>query len=172
MTKALTILALLFSTLSYGQVTKNNPYKNIEGLTIADSITWKDIAGGFYTSDGFCGYDFQLDSAMKFRKIDFSCVARFTVDSGSWAIKNHNVLVIKSFQHRRYYTVFKFDDFYFFILPAQRAKFVRDLRATKSKLKNAKSFKIEDRTFSPAYLIGYSLTRKYFAKDIREKTGT
>lgn len=114
MTKALTIIALLFSTLAYGQVTKADTYKNIEGLTIMDSIIWKDIVGGFHISDGFGGYNFRLDSNMTFQKIGFSCMATFKVDSGSWSIKNHNTVVLKSNKLTLYFDIVKFDNFCFF----------------------------------------------------------
>ncbi len=172
MTKSLIIIALLFSTLSFGQVSKKTGYDNINGLTIVDSITWKDIVGGFYISDGFGGYDFQLDSNMTFHKIDFSCMSRFTIDSGSWTIKNHNTVVLQSNKQTLYFDIVKFDNFYFFILPTQRQKFIADLKATKLKLKNAKPFKIDDKTYSADYLVGYTLVAKYFAKEIEDVTGT
>jgi hypothetical protein len=172
MTKALTIIALFFSTLMYGQVTKEVAYKHINGLTVADSITWKDIVGGFYLSDGFGGNNFRLDSNMTFHKIDFSCMARFTVDSGSWTIQNHNTVVLKSSNRTLYFDVVKFGNFYFFILPTQRQKFITDLQATKVKFKNAKSFTIDDKTYSADYMIGFSLVEKYYAKEIEDITGT
>jgi hypothetical protein len=172
MTKALTVIALLFSTLTYGQVTKVDTYKNIGGLTIVDSITWKDIVGGFYISDGFGGYNFRLDSNMTFKKIDFSCMARFKVDSGSWTIKNHNTVVIKSKKQTLYFDIVKFDNFYFFILPAQRQNFIKDLESTRGQLRNAKPFVIDGKTYSEDYLIGYSLVKKYYAKELEEITGT
>ena len=172
MTKGLTIIALFFSTLSYGQVTKEVAYKNIDGLTIADSITRNDVVGGFYISDGFGGYNFRLDSNMTFRKIDFSCMARFTVDSGSWTIKNHNTVVLKSSKQTLYFDIVKFDNFYFFILPSQRQKFIKDLQATKIQFKNAKPFVIDNKTYSKDYLIGYSLVKKYFAKELDDIAGT
>ncbi|HLP35639.1 hypothetical protein [Lacibacter sp.] len=172
MTKALTIIALFFSTLLYGQVAKEAAYKNIDGLTVADSIAWKDIVGGFYISDGFGGYNFRLDSNMTFRKIDFSCMARFTVDSGSWTIRNNNTVVLKSNKQTLYFDIVKFDNFYFFILPTQRQKFVADLQSTRVKFKNAKPFTIDDKTYSVNYMIGYSLVEKYFAKEIEDITGT
>ncbi len=172
MTKSLTIVALLFSTLVHGQVTKEIAYKNTDGLTIADSITWKDIVGGFYISDGFGGYNFRLDSSMTFHKIDFSCMSRFTVDSGSWAIKNQNIVVLKSKTLTLYFDIFKFDNFYFFILPIQRQKFIKDLQATKDQYKNAKPFIIDNKTYSKNYLIGYSLVKKYYAKELEDISGT
>ena len=172
MTKALTIIALFFSTLLYGQVTKEVAFKNIDGLTVSDSITWKDIVGGFYVSDGFGGYNFRLDSNMTFHKIDLSCMARFTVDSGLWTIKNNNTVVLKSSKQTLYFDVVKFDNFYFFILPAQRQKFITDLQTARAKFKNVKPFVIEDKTYSTDYLIGHSLVEKYYAKELEDITGT
>ena len=172
MIKAFTISALFFSTLVYGQVSKEVAYKNIGGLTVVDSIAWKDIVGGFYISDGFGGYNFRLDSNMTFRKIDFSCMARFTVDSGSWTIRNNNTVVLKSNKQTLYFDIVKFDNFYFFILPTQRQNFIKDLQATKEQFKNAKPFVIDDKTYSKDYLIGYTLVKKYFAKELDDITGT
>jgi hypothetical protein len=172
MTKVITVVAIFFSTLTYGQVSKESAYKNIEGLIIADSITWKDIVGGFYLSDGFGGYNFWLDSNMTFHKIDFDCLARFTVDSGSWTINNYNTVVLKSNKQTLYFDIVKFDSFYFFILPEQRRKFIQDLQATRSQLKDVKPFVIANRAYSKDYLIGYTLVKKYYAKELEDITGT
>ena len=172
MLKAFTVTALLFSTLAYGQVAKENDYKNIKGLTIVDSITWQDIVGGFYISDGFGGYNFRLDSNMTFQKIDFSCMARFIIDSGSWAIKHNNSVVLKSEKHTLYFQVFKFDDFYFFIQAKKKQKFMQDIQEAKVKFKNAKPFIVDDKIYSADYMIGSSLIEKYYAKEIEKITGT
>jgi hypothetical protein len=172
MTKVMTIIALFFSTLSYGQVSKEVAYKDIEGLTIVDSITWKEIVGGFYISDGLGGYSYQLDSNMTFRKIDFSCMARFTVDSGTWTIKNNNTVVLKSDKQTLYFDIVKFNNFYFFILPTQRLKFITDLKETIAELKNIRSFTIGDKIYSANYIIGYTLVKKYYAKELEDNTGT
>ena len=172
MTKALTIIALFFSTLAYGQVTEEVAYKSMNEPTIVNSITWRDIVGGFYISDGFGGSNFRLDSNMTFQKIDFSCMARFTVDSGSWTINNHNTVVLKSNKQTLRFEILKFDNFYFFILPTQRQKFVKDLQATRVKFRNAKPFAIDDKTYSVDYMIGHSLVKKYYAKEIKDITGS
>ena len=171
MTRALTLAAILFSTLAYGQMAKEDAYKSIDGLTISDSITWKDIVGGFYKTDGLGGYNFRLDSNMSFHKISFSCMERFTVDSGSWAVKDHNTVVLKSSKLTFYFDVVKFDNFYFFILPTQRQKFIKDLITAKMQFKNAKAFTIDDKTYSKDYLIGYDLVKKYYAKELEDTTG-
>jgi len=172
MTKALTIIALLFSVLSYGQVTKSNAYRNIEGLTIVDSIIWKDIVGDFYISDGLGGYNYRLDSNMTFRKIDFSCMVRFKVDSGLWKIENYNTVVLKSTKKTLYFDIVKFDNFYFFILPSQRQKFIKDLEATRNQFKYTKPYIVNNKTYTKEYLIGYSLVKKYYAKELEYITGT
>ena len=70
MKKTLTIFALFFSIIVFGQVTKEKAYKNIKGLRVVDSISCKDLVKGFYISNGFGGYNFILDSNMTFKKID------------------------------------------------------------------------------------------------------
>ncbi|MES1181155.1 MAG: hypothetical protein ABUL44_00015 [Flavobacterium sp.] len=172
MIKVVTIIALFLSTRIYGQVPKERAYKNIDGLTIAESFSRQDISDGFYISNGFGGYDFRLYSNMTFQKIDFDCMASFKVDSGSWTIKNHNTVVLKSKELTLYFDVVKFDDFYFFILPTQRQKFVKDLQATKNQFKNAESFMINYKTYSKYYLIGYNLARKYYAKELEHDAGS
>jgi hypothetical protein len=172
MTKTLTIITLFFATISFGQVTKENPYKNINGLMSVDSISWQDIVDGFSMSDRFGGYIYQLDSDMTFQKIDFDCVVRFKVDSGSWEIKNHNTVVLKSNKQILYFDVVKFDQFYFFILPTQRQAFITDLKSARIKLKNFKSGIRNSRTYTADYLIGYGLGKKYYVKVIEDNTGT
>lgn len=172
MTKSLTIIALLFSTLTYGQVSKKYNYKNIDGLTIVDSITSNAILDGFYISNGFCGYNFRLDSNMTFQKIDFSCMATFKVDSGSWKIKNHNTIVLKSNKQTLYFDIVRFDNSYFFIQPSQRHKFIADLKSIRNKYKDFKSITIEEKIISSKTMIVMSLGEKYYSKEIEPITGT
>lgn len=166
MTKALTITALLISTLTLGQVTREKAYRNIKGLTIVDAVSWKDIKSGFYKSDGFGGYKFHLDSNMTFQKIDFDCVARFKVDSGFWTIKDECIVVLKSNKETLTFDIVKFDNFYFFILPTERRKFVTDLERQRRQLKNSKPFVIGNKKITEDYLTGFNLVKKYFAKEL------
>jgi hypothetical protein len=140
-------------------------------LTIADSISWKDLVGGFHISDGFGGYHFRLDSNMTFRKIDFSCTARFIVDSGSWTIKKNNTVVLRSGKKILHFDVFKFGNYYFFIQPKQRRKFISDLIAAKEKYKSARPITIENSTYTISDVIGYRLVEKYYAKEIEGNAG-
>jgi len=172
MTKTLTIITLFFATISFGQVTKENLYENVNGLMMVDSISWQDIVGGFSMSDGFGGYNYQLDSDMTFQKTDFDCVVRFKVDSGSWEIKNHNTVVLKSNKQILYFDIVKFDQFYFFILPTQRQTFITDLKSARIKLKNFKPVIRNNRTYTADYLTGYGLVKKYYVKVIEDNTGT
>lgn len=171
MTKAFTILSLFFATLVYGQVSKEYAYKNIEGLTVIDSIAWKDIVGSICKSDGFGGYNFHLDSNMTFRKINFGCMSRFTVDSGSWTIKNKSIAVLKSRTKTLYFDIVKYDNLLFFILPKQRQKFVTDIQSARLQYKNVKPFKIGNKTYNVNYIISNSLVNKYFTKEIEDITG-
>lgn len=170
MIKTLTIIALLFSSLVYAQVTSKAVYKNIEGLTIADSVTWKDISGDFYRTDGFGGYNFQLDSNMTFRKVDFSCLATFKVDSGSWKIKNNNTLVLQSKETTLYFDIVKFGSFYFFILPKQRRQFISDLRLASNQFKDIRPFYHENTVYTKEYLVRFTLMKKYYVREVEDLT--
>lgn len=172
MTKAFTILSLLFATLAYGQVSKEYAYKNIEGLTVIDSIAWKDIVGSICKSDGFGGYNFHLDSNMTFRKINFGCMSRFTVDSGSWTIKNKSIAVLKSRTKTLYFDIVKYDNFYFLIPPTERQKFASYIKSARIKYKNVKPYKIGNKTFNMDFIISNDLVNKYYAKQIEDITGT
>ena len=168
----LSIIALLFSMLTYGQATKEIDFNNVDGLTIADSLTWNNIVGGIYISNGFTGYKIQLDSNMTFHKIDFGCMASFTIDSGSWSIKNNRTLLLQSNKETLYFDVVKFDNFYFFILPEQRQKFINDVKTKRAKFKKAKPFTIDGKAYSVNFMIGYALVEKYYAKEIEDIAGT
>jgi hypothetical protein len=126
MKKKLTILALVVSSLSFGQVDsdlslRENIYKNINGLKLVDSVSLADIIGGFSKGDGYGGYRFQLYSNMTFQKIDFDCLLRAISDSGSWKILN-NTVVLTSKKQTLSFDIVKFEDFYFFILPVDFPK--------------------------------------------------
>ncbi len=177
MIKASTIIFLFFSTLAFGQrVISSFPqktiYKRANGLTLLDSASFQDIVGSFCISNGFCGYYYQLGSNMMFKKVDFCCEGQFIVDSGSWAIKNNNTIALRSNKASLYFDIVKFDDFYFFILPRQRKNFIADLGKAKTKLKNARPFKLENRTYSVDFIIGHSLLEKYYGRDRKDVPGT
>lgn len=170
MKKTLTLLFLLFSALAFGQLPKESIYRGVSGLAIVDSAFRPDV-DVFYISDGFGGYEFRLDSNSTFQKIDFSCLGTFKVDSGTWTIENQNTIVLKSSKKTLSFDIVRFDKFYFFILPEQRQKFVDEIKALKIKLKNRNPFTIDNRTYTADYLIGYSLIKKYYAKEIEDITG-
>ena len=173
MTKSLTIIALFFWTLAYGQVSKKDAYKNIDGLTIVDSITYKAIGDGFSISNGFCSNNFRLSSNMTFQEIDHCCMANFLADSGSWTIKNHNTVVLKKSNKKTlYFDIVKFDNFYFFIEPSQRQIFIADLKTTRIKFKDFEPITIEEKIISAKTMIGMSLGENYYSKEIDDITGT
>ena len=177
MKRTFSIIAFLITTLVNGQVSENVSsskaiYNSVPGLTIIDSVSFQDIVGGFSISNGFWGYHFRLDSNMRFQKIDFSCMARFNVDSGSWTIKNNNTVVLKSNKLTLYFDIVKFDNFYFFIQPSQRLKFIADLKTTRIKFKEFKPITIEEKIISTKTMIGMSLGENYYSKEIDDITGT
>jgi hypothetical protein len=170
MKKIPAIIVLFFFSFVNAQK-KEVLYNNIDGLIIPDSINSKDITGSFYISDGFGGYEFQLDSNMKFHKIDFSCEAKFIIDSGSWKINNHHTAVVISGTKKYHFDIIRFDQFYFLILPSQRQKFIKDLLELKYSYKKVGSFVFDNKTYTVNYLIGYSLIKKYYAKEIESNPG-
>lgn len=177
MKETFAIIVFFISTLTFGQVSENtipskDIYKNIGGLTLLDSLSCQDIVGDFYISNGFCGYNFRLESNMTFQKIDFCCTGRFTVDSGSWTIKDYNTAILKSKGRTLYFDIVRFDNFYFLILPTERHKFINDVKAARLKFIKAKPITIDNITYSVDYMIGYSLIEKYYAKEIEDSTGT
>jgi hypothetical protein len=152
-------------------VSKEVAHKDIESLTIVDSIIMNDIVGNFCLSNGFGGYTLILDSGMTFRKIDFSCVARFAIDSGTWVIKDQHYVVFKSAGQTLNFEVVKFDRFYFLVPPAQKEEFTKDLQAIKDQFRNMKPITVSNRTYSKNYLIGYKLKEKYFSKELEDAAG-
>jgi hypothetical protein len=165
-TRFLTIITLFVFTLTNGQVCEKDVYKNIEDLTVVDSVSWKDIANGFCISSGTAGYRFRLDSSGTFEKIDFDCVSKFKVDSGTWTIRNHNMVVLESTEQILEFDIVKFSHFYFFVLPTQTENFVKDLQATKIQFKNIKSIVVDGDTITSYNLIGRALAKKYYTTEI------
>jgi hypothetical protein len=165
MTKALTIITLLFSAFTYGQASKNI-YTNVQGLTVVDSINWTDVVGGFIKTDGYGGYNYRLDSNMRFDKIDFSCMAKFKVDSGAWTIQNSNTVVLKSSKQTLHFDILKFDQYYFFTLPTQRQSFVQAIKKAPLKFKDFKPTTMNGKRYTIEFMIGHTLVEKYFAKKI------
>ncbi|HEX7902341.1 MAG TPA: hypothetical protein VF487_00580 [Chitinophagaceae bacterium] len=166
MRKILILLTLFLSVISFGQ--KKETYQNIRGLTLIDSIDFYEISGSFSKSNGHTGYRFQLDSNMTFHKIDFDCISRFKVDSGTWFIKNNKKLIFNSSDHILSFDIFKFDNFYFLILPSERKKFIADLNAERKKLRNTRAFVTDNKRYSIDYLVGFRLVNKYYAKEIED----
>ena len=116
MKKTFTIIAFFFATLAYGQTSRENPYQNIDDVTFLDSIDLEEIGGAYIVSNSYSGFKYELDSNMTFYKLDFDCIIRNEVDSGSWSIENHNTVVIKSQEQTLNFDVVRFDNFYFLIL--------------------------------------------------------
>jgi hypothetical protein len=172
MTKALTIATIFISLSIHAQVTERDTLKNIKLITVIDSIKWTDIAEGFAISNGIYGYHIKLDSNNRFKKIDFSCMARFTVDSGSWTINNHNTFVLKSKKQTLCFDIIKFDNFYFYLLPEQKQIFLKDLQDALELYKNFKGTFIGDQQLTAKDLVGYLLMECYYGRDVVDVTGT
>ena len=172
MTKTIIIFSFFLTTVVSAQLTNKNSFKKVEGLTSIDSVTWQDIAAGFYIQPGICGYYFRLDSCSTFKKIDFCCNGNTILDSGYWFLIKKNRIVLKSKTKTLKFDIVKYDAFYFFILPNQRTKFLNDLRLTKDIFKNAKSTTIEGKLITKEYMVAYYLTKKYYAEEIITNTGT
>lgn len=167
MKRNLMIMAVFLSVHVYGQDTKASAYLEALGLTIVDSISAKDMVGLIYRSDGFAGSTFRLDSAMTFMKSHFMCMGGSNIDSGRWEIQNKNTLVLTSKTQMLYYDVVKFDNFYFFILPTERERFIDDLQMTRARLRNGKPIKIDNQYHSENYVIWYFLKPTYYTKQIK-----
>ncbi len=114
---------------------------------------------------------YRLDPNMTFKKRTLGQEDFSYMDSGSWAIKDQNTLVLKSAKTMLYFDVLKTDSFYFFIPPFQRQEFVNDLKITTNKLKNAKPFMMNDKIITAAYMVGFSLSQEYLAKEISSYSG-
>jgi hypothetical protein len=171
MKRKLMIIAICLSAKAFAQGTKEAAYLEALGLTIVDSISAKDIIGDIYSGNGFVGSAFWVDSNMTFKKSHFMCMGGSDLDSGTWIIQDKNTLVLTSKTQTLYYDVVKFDEFYFFILPTERQKFIDDLQMTRAKLKNGKPFKINNQYRSENYLIWYFLKPYYYTKRIKIDTG-
>jgi len=171
MTNSLIILCLFITSFLFGQSpTENLSFKSTDLTTVA-SLSWADISDGFYIGNGFGGLSFHLDPNNKFKKISSDCMSRFTIDSGVWTIKK-NILTLKSKTKTLEFSVFKFDNFNFYILPEQRQKFIHDLQASWEECKNFKGIQIGDRIRTAKDMVGYSLISIYYGRDLADSAGT
>jgi len=170
MKNTLAIIVLFLSISSSGQEGKSLDHA-LNRLTIADSITSKDIMGGFHISNGLCGYSYHLDSNGTFRKIDFDCMERIEVDTGSWAIKNAHTLILVSNRKTIRFNLVKLKNFYFFLLPGQKPTFIKDLQAAQARFQNIKPVVIDNTTYAANYFIEACLIKKYYGREIEEDEG-
>jgi hypothetical protein len=166
MKNVLILLALFFITFLFGQLPNKNIHKNVKDLTIVESISSEEIADGFYITDGFSSSKYKLESGMVFKKINSGCVSSSIADSGTWYIKNHNNIVLKSKKTTLCFEIIKFHEFNFFVLPTQLESFIVDVQAAEVLFKDAKPIVMKDRTYTVSYRIGKYLREKYFANDL------
>ena len=176
MRQVLTIFLLVYSTLLLGQKnsltdTSSKISNTPSDLLFIDSEDY-NIAGLYITSNGHTGYKIFLDNNHTFQKIGFDCISHSNVDSGQWQLKDANKLLLTSGNISKTYIFFKIDNYYFIVPEHQRQKFINDYQTLKKQLKNEKSFIIDGKTYSAAYLISISLLKRYFAKQFDDLTGT
>ena len=176
MRQVLTIFLLVCSTLLFGQKNSlldiSSKIPNTPSNLLFFGTEDYTIAGLYITSNGHTGYKMFLDSNHTFQKIGFDCISRSNVDSGQWQLKDANKLLLTSGNIAKIYHFFKFDNYCFIVTEHQRQKFINDFQTIKKQLKNAKSFIIDGKTHSAEYLIGFSLMKKYFAKQFDDLAGT
>lgn len=175
MRQIFTIFILFCSTLLWGQKTLSTDItsatkSHCSKLFFIDSMKGFEVAGIYITSNGFTGYRLALNCSGTFLKTGFDCVSRSQIDSGFWQLKDGNKLLLTSVNTTISYYFFKVDNFYFIVPEHQKQKFIKDYHATEVELKNAKPFTIDSKIYSPEYLIGFSLMKKYFAKELVDLT--
>ncbi len=176
MKQVITILALFCTIVLFGQGSDEtnsfiNIFDTVSGLTHLGTLNCADITGTYFIFNGFVGYRLILDSNQTFQKIGFDCMSHSKVDSGKWKLQNGNTLVLTS-DKTTGYDIIKLDNYYFIIPQSKRQQFVRDYLTTKYMYKNAKPRNIDGKIYSVEYFIGYSLIEKYFAKELKDFTGT
>ena len=150
----------------------NCVYENIDGLDHLDLISPADIVKHFSLSGSFWAYSYRLDSNFTFHKTEVGCSGSLPLDSGKWEIRNKSRLVLVSQRRTMIFDIVKFDNFYFFILPYQRQKFIAELRSIKLKLKNYKPVTIEGQTYSYNYAVAFLLKEGYYCYEIEDVAGT
>ncbi|MFT3844159.1 MAG: hypothetical protein QM725_03840 [Lacibacter sp.] len=160
------ILLICKSTFLQSQIGMS--YAGINGLCIIDSISVNEIAGQFTLSDGFGGYAFLINNNYTFIKRSFDCLVKSNVDSGKCTIKNGNLVILSSEEEKIVFNLFRFDRFYFFIAPDQIKNFIADIVTTKSELKNAKPFTMDNKIYSADFLVAFKLTGKYYGKEMSD----
>lgn len=169
MNKTFLLIILLFSEPSFSQPTNEGFfYGGINGLAIIDSITVNEITGRFTVSDGFGGYDLLINDNYTYVKRSFDCYIKSNVDTGKWSIKKGNRIILSSKGEKLVFTLFRFDQFYFLINPAQVKSFLTDITSARSELKYAKSFTMDNKTYSADFLVAFMLKKKYYGKEISD----
>lgn len=157
------ILLLFISTFGLGQTTTENNFKIINELTIIDSLSFETITEGLTKSDGYGGYKFNFDSNKTFQKISFDCLSRVKVDSGTWELQPH-LLILKSNKDTLTFNVVKFDKYYFFILPSEEQNFIKDIVIKRKHYKASYPSLENNKRYNLDYIVGFELSKKYYVK--------
>lgn len=126
---------------------------------------------GFTNSNGFCGYQFLLDSTKIFKKVGFCCSGRSIVDSGSWTIDKGSRIILESQGHALYFEIFQIDNWFFFVQETEKQKFIADVQLAMQRFANRKPMTVLGNIYSANYIIGVSLIEKYYVREADEEAG-
>ncbi len=168
MRQVLTILFLLFVNLSFSQV--KNEHAQIEdktNLELLKNISYQDISKGFKIGEWYGGYYFKLDSNNMFYQIDYGCMGRNLIDTGTWRIKDNNTLIIESCKQVKYLRVFKYGIYFFYIPIDKTQDFKNDFENARKTYENNRSVVVEEVLYSSVDFTAASLFAKYYFKEMR-----
>ena len=116
------ILLFIFSfTYTNGQtnadtIYSRNLYYAIPELKVINKLTLKNIAGRYYTTDGYCGYSLILDSNSAFQIRHKCCTFDSLITKGEFYIRGNQVMLTLH-NANVYYDVVRCNEHSYFLIP-------------------------------------------------------
>ena len=139
-----------------------NLYYAIPELKVINKLTLKNIAGRYFTTDGYCGYSLILDSNSEFQIRHNCCTFDSLITKGEFYIRDNQVMVTLHNAYVYYDVISCYEHCYFLISEKERNNFTRDLLNIKAKLSNKLSS--PKKKWEAETIILNTLSHKYYQK--------
>jgi predicted nucleic-acid-binding Zn-ribbon protein len=169
-------LTIFISGISYSQVPTlqyedDSIFYSKPGFYQVTFLGSEKITGIFTISNGFTGYNIEIDRASRFKKTGFSCSGQDRLDSGYVKILNGAQFIFTSQKSKTSYSLYKLDDVLILVESDRQNDFIKKVQSLIDRSAQGSIFKIENKTYSANTCIAGGLREEYYLMEIVSDDG-
>ena len=165
------ISGISFSQLPTLQYENDSMFNSKSGFFRVTLGSSEKITGIFTISNGFTGYNLQVDRASKFTKTGFSCSGQDRLDSGYVKYLNDAEFSFISQKSKTSYSLYKLDDVLLLVEIDRQTDFIKKVKRLIDSSTQSSIFKTDYKTYSANSCIAIGLRGEYLLMEIVNDDG-